>query len=191
MNPFPVFERWYNDELLLTKDSIPSACCLSTTGLDGFPNARYVSLKEVSGDAFIVTGPYASRKGQEISKSNRVALAFWWSQTERQVRIQGTAAKIGDHLADKYFSERTRDAQLVAWVSKQGMEINDLESLYHLFRKTGEQFAGQTILRPENWGGYAINPVRIEFMEFSPTRFHNRKLYEQANGTWTLKQLQP
>ena len=191
MNPFPVFERWYKEEQSLTKARIPAACCLSTTGLDGFPNARFVSLKEVTGDAFVVTGPYASRKGQEISKSAKVALAFWWPETERQVRIQGTAAIIEAHLAHKYFAERTRDAQLVSLVSKQGNELTDPESLHHLFRLAEIRYTDQAIPMPEDWGGYAIKPLRIEFMEFRLTRFHDRKLYEQANGTWTLKQIQP
>ncbi|MFA1773421.1 pyridoxine 5'-phosphate oxidase C-terminal domain-containing protein [Rufibacter glacialis] len=45
--------------------------------------------------------------------------------------------------------------------------------------------------RPDNWGGYAIKPTRIEFMEFKPTRFHNRKLYILENQKWILKALQP
>jgi pyridoxamine 5'-phosphate oxidase len=191
VNPIPIFERWYNEELRLTNASIPSPCCLSTAGLDGYPNARFVSLKAVVGDAFVVTGPFDSRKGDEIRKSNNVALAFWWPGTERQVRIQGTAAKIEEELADYYFSERPRDAQLVALVSRQGKEVNDLEDLYRLFRQTEINFTGKLIPRPKDWGGYAIKPLRIELMEFRSTRFHDRRLYELANGTWTWKQIQP
>ena len=44
---------------------------------------------------------------------------------------------------------------------------------------------------PKNWGGYSIEPIRIEFMEFKKTRFHDRKIYEMENNKWTLKQLQP
>jgi pyridoxamine 5'-phosphate oxidase len=77
VNPIPIFKRWYNEELRLTNASIPSACCLSTAGLNGYPNARFVSLKGVVRDAFVITRPFASRKGDEITKSNNVASAFW------------------------------------------------------------------------------------------------------------------
>jgi pyridoxamine 5'-phosphate oxidase len=76
-------------------------------------------------------------------------------------------------------------------VSKQGNELTDPESLHHLFRLAEIRYTDQAIPMPEDWGGYAIKPLRIEFMEFRSTRFHDRKLYEQANGTWTWKQIQP
>jgi pyridoxamine 5'-phosphate oxidase len=43
------------------------------------------------------------RKGHEINLCNKVALTFWWVETERQVRIQGEATQISKALADKYF----------------------------------------------------------------------------------------
>jgi pyridoxamine 5'-phosphate oxidase len=107
------------------------------------------------------------------------------------VRIQGTAAKIEVELGDYYFSERPRDAQLVALVSRQGKEINDMEDLYRLFRQAEMNFTGKPIPRPKDWRGYAIKPLRIELMEIRSTRFHDRRLYELANGAWTWKQIQP
>ena len=191
MNPLQLFTQWYNEELKLTKVRIPSACCLSTIGLDDFPNARFVSLKEIVEDAFIVTGPLASRKGLEIGKCNKVALTFWWTETERQVRIQGEAIEIADNLADKFFWERPFDSQIVSLISRQGEEINDIETLNKKYQETEAVFSDKTISRPDNWGGYSINPKRIEFMEFKSTRFHDRKLFEIKNGQWTLKQIQP
>ena len=47
MNPFQQFSDWYNDELNHSSAGFPSACCLSTTGLDDYPDARFVSLKEM------------------------------------------------------------------------------------------------------------------------------------------------
>ena len=94
MDPFLTFEEWYQEELNQTQVNIPSACCLSTNGLDGYPNARFVSLKEITNGAFVVTGPLNSRKGLEISQSSKVSLTFWWTLTERQVRIQGDAETI-------------------------------------------------------------------------------------------------
>ncbi|MBO9593645.1 MAG: hypothetical protein J7599_12125 [Niabella sp.] len=45
--------------------------------------------------------------------------------------------------------------------------------------------------RPENWGGYAISPVRIELMIFSATRLHDRNYFEMRNGRWVHQKLQP
>lgn len=191
ITPIEHFNKWYNEELLLSKVRIPTACCLSTNGIDGFPNARFVSFKEVVDDKFIITGPLTSRKGIEIDTSNKVALTFWWTETERQVRIQGNATKIAEHHADKYFEERNRDSQIVSIVSEQSQEIANIETLTEKYKSIDVKFSGKPLARPENWGGYAIEPIRIEFLEFKPTRFHDRKLYEFIEGKWTIKQLQP
>ena len=76
---------------------------------------------------------------------------------------------------------------------------NDLEIPYQRineilnkkYQDIETRFSNQPLTRPENWGGYSIEPIRIEFLEFKPTRFHDRKLYELINGHWTIKLLQP
>ena len=184
-----LFLEWYKEELELSKVRIPSAVCLSTIGLDGFPNARFVSFKEVVDNSFVVTGPLRSRKGAEIENKPNVALTFWWTETERQVRIQGTTSKISDELADMYFNERSRNSQAVSAICQQGYEVGNLDELE---MKIVEKVAESTpIQRPEYWSGFLIKPIRIEFMEFKKTRFHNRKLYEMENSEWRMKHIQP
>jgi pyridoxamine 5'-phosphate oxidase len=190
-NPIDIFREWFNQEINSTKVVIPTACCLSTIGIDNYPNARFVSLKGIAENNFIVTGTINSRKGLEIEKTNKVALTFWWTETERQVRIQGTAHQISNELADKYFAERNRDSQIVSIVSNQGQILNDIESLNNKYIDLQTTCANQILTRPENWSGYSIEPIRVEFLEFKTTRFHNRKLYELINGQWTRTELQP
>lgn len=189
--PIEIFSKWFNEELSLTKVSIPTACCLSSIGTDNYPNARFVSLKGVVENKFIVTGTLTSRKGIEINETNKVALTFWWTETERQVRIQGSATFISNELADKYFAERNRDSQIVSIVSNQGEQLKSVEALIVKYQETETAFLNKPLTRPENWGGYSIQPIRIEFLEFKPNRFHDRKLYELTNGQWTKTELQP
>jgi pyridoxamine 5'-phosphate oxidase len=185
------FKKWFNEEVQVSKVRIPTACCLSTIGLDGFPNARFVSLKDVLENKFVVTGPLTSKKGNEIKAINKVSLTFWWTETERQVRVQGNASKIPDQLADKYFSERSRDSQIVSLVSEQGKEIENIGLLTEKYDSIEEKFTNKALTRPGDWGGYLITPIRIEFLEFKTSRFHVRILFEFANNQWTIKQIQP
>ncbi|MFA7445506.1 MAG: pyridoxamine 5'-phosphate oxidase [Flavobacteriaceae bacterium] len=191
MNPIELFKIWFLQQIENTEVKIPGACCLSTVGLDGFPNARFVSLKEITDEGFIITGTLTSRKGSEIRQSNNVALTFWWAETERQVRIQGEAAVISEELADRYFAERSREIQIVSIVSEQGQEINSIETLNKNYRDIEALFSNQPLTRPDNWGGYYISPIRMEFMEFNSSRFHHRILYELNDKKWVFKQLQP
>lgn len=189
MKPLEIFNRWFEEELKLSKAQIPTAVCLSTVGKDNHPNARFVSYKEMIEDSFIITGPLNSRKGTEIGYNDKVSLTFWWTETERQVRIQGMATKLSAQLADKYFKERDRNSQAVSSVCEQGKEIDNLKKLEQkVLEKASKKI---NIERPANWGGFSIKPIRIEFMEFKKSRFHDRKLYEFENDTWSLKQIQP
>lgn len=189
LKPIELFKKWFSEEEKKSKLSVPTAVCLSTIGLDGFPNARFVSLKEIVDCNFIITTPLDSRKGLEIENNSKVALTFWWTETERQVRIQGIATQIAKELAQKYFQERDLDSQIVSLICQQGKEIDDIQLLEK--RIAEATLTNSKIEMPKNWGGYSIEPIRIEFMEFRKTRFHDRKLYEMRNNEWTLKQLQP
>lgn len=189
--PIDIFSEWYYRELSLTNVKIPSACCLSTIGLDGFPNARFVSLKDVIDGNFAITGPLNSRKGVEIEANQKVALTFWWTETERQVRVQGNASRMNNTLADKFFSDRNRVSQIVSTVSYQSQELRSLDELMKKYDKVDAQFSGKSLKRPDSWGGYLIEPIRIEFLDFKSTRFHDRVLYEMVNGKWKHQQLQP
>lgn len=187
--PIALFTKWFEEELQLTNVQIPTAVCLSTIGLDNYPNARFVSFKEILKDLFVITGPLNSRKGIEIKKNNKVALTFWWTETKRQVRIQGIATKITEELANKYFDARNSTSKAVSSICEQGKETDNLELLEKkVFDKVAQN---KKIDRPKNWGGFLIEPIRIEFMEFKPTRFHNRKVFVLENDAWTVKQIQP
>ncbi len=185
------FQIWFEEHLKQTKARLPAACCLSTIGLDGFPNSRFVSLKEIHDGCFIVMGTLSSRKGLEIEKCNQVSLTFWWTETERQVRVQGFAIKISEQLADRYFSERNNDSQIVSIVSRQGEELDNPDELTQKYEALKRNPVEEHLQRPADWGGYAIRPVRVEFLQFMSTRFHQRKLYELVKEKWEVRYLQP
>jgi pyridoxamine 5'-phosphate oxidase len=69
-----------------------------------------------------------------------------------------------------------------------------LEDIIHLeskFQELEEEFRNKPVPRPENWGGYYIVPVRIEFLKFKKSRFHERVLYKRKDEDWTRELLQP
>lgn len=188
-NPFNIFASWIHEHIITTKSKHPSACVLSTIGFDGFPNTRYLALKELNRPYFIVTGSLNSRKGKEIEANSKVALTFWWEESLRQVRIQGEAQCIDNETADFYFSERSKEAQTVSTVSNQGAVIKNISELKVRFRESVQ--SNTPIKRPKHWSGWKILPKRIEFLEFKPSRLHHRTLYTHSQEGWEITQLQP
>ena len=184
------FQDWYERERMTNNSVLPAACCLSTIGLDGYPNARYVSLKAWQGGSFIVTGSTKSRKGKEILKNPKVALTFWWPSTQKQVRVQGNAGFIKTSDADKYFHDRSPDAKIVSQISEQGAILSSRKELETLFEVKKSE-ATKLIDRPAHWLGFRIHPYRIEFLAFQKSRLHHRELYSFEDPHWTFKLLQP
>jgi pyridoxamine 5'-phosphate oxidase len=189
-DPIERFRRWFA-EVLDGGGPLAGACCLSTVGLDGYPNARFVALKGVDEAGFIVTGPLRSRKGGELARLPRAALTFWWPERGRQVRIQGDASALDAALADDHFAARPRDAQLLAWASRQGEPLGDEQEFRQRLEGLTARFAGRPIPRPPDWGGYRIVPCRCEFLRFREDRLHQRDAYERAGDGWRRTTLQP
>ncbi len=191
MNPINKFENWYFDEIKNNKDKNISACCLTSLGLDGYPNSRFVSLKEIIDNKFVITSSLKSRKGIELINNSKCSLTFWWPKTEKQVRIQGDAIQIETELAEKYFSERNKESKIVSHLCNQGNISDDIDDLKNKFLKKSIELTENEIIRPENWSGFYVIPKRIELMDFQESRFHIRELYTKRQKEWICKNLEP
>ena len=187
--PIDTFTIWLHKQLSTTKNSYSSSCVLSTQGLDGFPNARTVSLKSIENHCLIITGTSLSRKGKEIAKNPKVALTFWWEETKRQVRIQGIASTISEEDAHFFFNDRNYESQVISSISNQGAATDDIESLRVRFRESVQK--NDPVKKPSHWSGWKITPHRIEFLEFNPSRFHDRRLYIKTEDGWDATFLEP
>ena len=99
--------------------------CLSTVDPDGFPNNRFVLLKEVSAGGFVFFTNYESAKALEIAHNSKVAIAFYWPSLNWQVRVRGVVSKIDPKESDDYFSQRPIKSQAGAFCSPQSKSLPD------------------------------------------------------------------
>jgi len=190
-NPVALFQRWFADALA-SGVKLPNAMTLATATAGGKPSARMVLLKQVDDEGFVFYTNYRSRKAQELDANPHAALIFYWAHLDRQVRVEGRVTRISEAESDEYFATRLRESQLGAIASPQSEVIPNRNVLEENFRELEERYAHGPVERPAYWGGYRLQPERIEFWLSRAGRLHDRINYErQADGSWTISRLAP
>jgi pyridoxamine 5'-phosphate oxidase len=190
-NPIKQFDKWFN-EALQAQATEPNAMTLATATPDGRPSARIVLLKgyDINGFAFYTN--YLSRKGKELTKNPNAAIVFFWSELERQVRIEGTIEKLGKEQSEKYFHSRPVGSQIGALASPQSQEIDSREVLETKISQLEAEYADKEIPKPSYWGGYILKPRLIEFWQGRSNRLHDRIVYKKIdNKNWKKVRLAP
>lgn len=186
------FRRWFAEALERIDRKLlePNAMTLATVDAAGMPDARIVLLKEVDDRGFVFYTNYESRKAQDMRDDPRAALVFHWQPLERQVRIQGSVAKVGAAESDAYFKTRPLGSRIGAWASPQSEPIESREWLEKRWQAY-EQRYGADPPRPPQWGGYRLTPERIEFWQGRASRLHDRLVYSRQADGWRISRLAP
>jgi pyridoxamine 5'-phosphate oxidase len=186
-DPIDLFRIWFQEAEQFEQFEA-NAMVLSTVS-DGKPSSRIVLLKEVSDGRFVFFTNYESRKGKDLDENNSVALNFFWQGLQRQVRIEGYAAKIPESDSALYFNVRPLESRISAIVSPQSSVIASREVLE---TKVSEFMKKDIpVVKPHYWGGYAVIPLFIEFWQGRPNRLHDRIRYARLESSWHIDRLAP
>ena len=190
-DPIKQFQQWF-DEAIAANLPMPDAMSLATVTPDGRPTARMVLLKQIDADGFVFFTNYQSSKAKQLEINPYAALVFYWTQLDRQVRVEGKVSKTSAEESAAYFKTRPRESQIGAWASPQSEVISAREVLEQRAHELADQYCDREIDCPAHWGGFRLAPDRIEFWKSRIGRLHDRILYElQPDGSWTIKRLAP
>ena len=189
-DPIRQFQIWFNDAIA-AQLPMPDAMTLATATPDGKPSARMVLLKQVDHEGFVFYTNYRSTKAAQLDSNPYAALVFYWTQLDRQVRVEGSVTKTSPDESREYFSTRPRESQIGAWASEQSETIAGREVLERRAQELETQYRDREIDCPEHWGGYRVKPERIEFWKSRIGRLHDRILYQRTGDGWTISRLAP
>jgi pyridoxamine 5'-phosphate oxidase len=188
--PFEQFELWLAEAVDKNLND-PNAMVLSTATKGGRPSSRVVLLKGFDETGFVFYTNYDSRKAAEIAANHHAALLFYWAETGRQVRIEGTIEKVSPEMSDAYFASRPRASRIGAVISPQSSVIENREVLEHKYAALDREYAEREIERPANWGGYVVVPEVFEFWQGRESRLHDRLRYTKTTSGWRVERLAP
>ena len=190
-DPLLLVSKWLQEAIDAKVDE-PTAVIVGTVSREGQPSTRTVLLKDLHDGKFIFYTNYESRKGRQLADNPHVSLSFVWHQLERQVHVEGIANKVPASESDQYFKTRPYKSRIGSRISPQSQPINNRMQLMRAFVKEAARWIGKEVERPEQWGGFAVTPHRIEFWQGRPNRLHDRFLFTlQTDGTWKRERLAP
>lgn len=190
-SPFEQFKHWLDDALHSGEEE-PTAMIVATVSADGRPSTRTVLLKGLENEKFVFFSNYESRKGQQLAGNPYISLSFVWHKLERQVHIEGKAEKCSPEESDTYFATRPYKSKIGARISPQSHVIGSRVEIMRAFVYEAARLAGQTIKRPDNWGGFAVTPTRFEFWQGRESRLHDRFQYTlEKEEDWKKERLAP
>lgn len=185
-NPFVQFDLWFR-EAAEYEDIEANAMVLSTVGKEMMPSSRMVLLKKYSQYGFVFFSNYKSHKGNQLDENNKAALLFFWPNTMRQVRIEGSVKKIEPPESDEYFKSRPRESMASSALSGQSRELPSREIFDADVKRLSE--GADEIKRPEHWGGYIVEPVLFEFWQGGINRAHDRFRFTKQVSRWKVERL--
>ena len=190
-DPIKQFSNWFTAAIEAQIRDV-NAMSLATAPADGRPSVRIVLLKGFDQDGFVFFTNYDSEKGRQLEANPYAALAFYWIELDRQIRISGKAEKTSRQESESYFHSRPLGSQLGAWTSRQSETIDGRKVLDARMAEMTERFAGKPIPLPPHWGGYRVRPETVEFWQGRSNRLHDRFRYtRQATGSWSIDRLSP
>jgi len=190
-DPIQLFKAWV-EEAKKTEPNDPNAFSLATADKNGTPSVRIVLLKDFDKDGFTFYTNLDSPKSIHIEKNPKAEMCFYWKSLHRQVRVFGSIDKVSDEVADKYFSSRGYESKISAWASEQSKVLKNRDDLLERidgFKKTYPD--KENVPRPENWSGWILLPIMIEFWLKGLHRTHERLRYHKESNNWIKKLLNP
>ncbi|KAI3320063.1 pyridoxamine 5'-phosphate oxidase [Xylariaceae sp. AK1471] len=213
-SPIRQFHSWFAAAQKSGRVAHPETCCLATASLpSGRVSSRMVYLKELDAEGFVIYSNFdTSRKARDLASNPQASLTFWWEDLERQIRVEGPAARLSSEESQKYFDTRVRGSRIGAWASRQsqvltpavtdaseaGERDDGRKELDGWVRDAEKKFEGQEeIPVPEFWGGLRIIPESVEFWQGRQNRLHDRFVYTKKESVvgggdeWTLERLSP
>ena len=190
-DPIKQFANWFTAAIEAEIRDV-NAMSLATATPDGRPSVRIVLLKGFDQDGFVFFTNYESEKGRQLEANPHAALAFYWIELDRQIRISGPVEKTSREESKRYFHSRPAASQLGAWASRQSEVLDARRVLDARMAEMTERFADKPIPLPPHWGGFRLRPETMEFWQGRPNRLHDRFRYvRQSDGKWSIDRLAP
>lgn len=199
--PLTLLQLWWEEAVADPRIYEPSAASLATYDSQvGLPDCRILLVKDFDDSGVCFFTNLQSAKGQQISRDPQGAIAFLWHPMFRQVRLRGPVTRCTPGEDDEYWRTRPRASQIASWSSQQSQPTAGRDDINGAFDEAVSRFDGREVPLPDNWGGFRLRPLEVEFWVGMESRLHDRLVWRSTTGRpeslssnkgWQCQRLQP
>jgi pyridoxamine 5'-phosphate oxidase len=188
-DPIAQLRAWLDEARAVVGEQ--QAMTLATATPDGQPSARVVLLRGLDEHGLTFFTNRTSRKGEELRRNPRAAIAIHWWELGRQVRVQGVVEEVSAEESMAHWTTRPRGSQIAAWASRQSQPLGSRSELDVRVAEIEERFEGVDVTLPPFWGGYRLVPATVELWIHRADRLHDRVRYTRDAAGWRNERLAP
>ena len=189
--PHQLFLRWLRDAI---NAGVPHAhaATLSTVDAHGLPDARVLTVKDVSGDCgcTFATGD-ESAKGRQLLANPNCALTFYWSPLARVVRVRGAAQRASAAESAQDFLARHPQTRANALAAPQSSTFSTDAVRDELISQAQAAMELDPGIVSPQWTLWTVVPKSVEFWQGEPDRNHQRLSYIRTETAWDKQRLWP
>jgi pyridoxamine 5'-phosphate oxidase len=189
-SPIALLEEWLTSALDAGVAQ-PHAMTLATASPDGTPAARTLLLKDVTEDGLWFASLETSPKGRDLAANPRAALALYWREQGRQVRVSGTIEKGPRQVSEQDFLSRKPAARAAAIAGPQSEVLSDLDKFAARVEDAKAILDFRPDFVPEEWNAYLVRPESVEFWQAARERDQVRLRYLRGASGWQKNLLWP
>ncbi|WP_372455931.1 pyridoxine/pyridoxamine 5'-phosphate oxidase [Streptomyces buecherae] len=188
--PLPLFQRWLR-EAADAGAREPHTMTLATADDEGRPSVRVVMLHDADEHGWHFASHRTSRKGRDLAARPYAALAFYWPEVGRQVRVAGRVVTAGPEESAADLRRRSPGALAAALVGRQSEVLDAYEELDRASAAAWERAQREPDAPAPTWTLYVLDPEEVEFFQGDEHRRHVRLRYRATDDGWTRELLWP
>lgn len=185
-DPFVLFAEWL--EHALARRSTANAMSLATATPSGETSLRTVLLKAYANDGFLFFTSPETRKARQMTENPHVSLLFFWPEFNRQIRIDGMAARISMTTVGRRVLAKQGRQGALTWVSPLGRveetrraleaTMGEVLGLFHRHSGVDSRPAASSV------AGFLVSPITIEFWQGGDGLQHASVEYRRSSERW-------
>lgn len=178
-------------------DPNADVCYLATVSAAGRPEARALTLRDITARGFGLLLNRLSPKWEQIHGDGGASLLIHWQTVHRQYRVRGGFEAMEPEEVARYWGLKSRGSRLLDHyygdyrpqsrpIASRAAFLGDIARLAARYPDGGE------VPIPPTLEGIYLVPEELEAWHGSPEdRLHDRRLYRRSGSGWTFTTLVP